>query len=134
MSDVVIGALTAADVAAIKQVTQRFVDSILAGNFAIASRLYTTDATLMPPHHPIASGRGAIQAWMESLPKVTRFTFEVDAVDGRADLAYARGRFVMRMQTPDGDIEDKGKFLEIRRRQPDGSWLIEADMFNSDLS
>jgi ketosteroid isomerase-like protein len=25
-----------------------------------------------------------------------------------------------------------GKYLEIRKRQPDGSWLVAADIFNSD--
>jgi ketosteroid isomerase-like protein len=31
-----------------------------------------------------------------------------------------------------GPVEDQGKFLEIRRRQPDGSWLLAVDIFNSD--
>ena len=30
-------------------------------------------------------------------------------------------------------IQDHGKFIEIRRKQPDGSWLISRDIFNSDL-
>jgi len=30
-------------------------------------------------------------------------------------------------------IEDHGKFLEVRRKQADGSWLMVADIFNSDV-
>ena len=28
---------------------------------------------------------------------------------------------------------DVGKFLEVRKQQSNGEWLIEADIFNSDL-
>jgi hypothetical protein len=40
----------------------------------------------MAPHQPAVAGRAAILAWMASLPKITRFTFQIDAVDGRGDL------------------------------------------------
>ena len=34
---------------------------------------------------------------------------------------------------PDGTaVPDAGKYLEIRRRQPDGRWLLSHDMFSSD--
>lgn len=32
-----------------------------------------------------------------------------------------------------GTQADAGKFIEIWTRQPDGSWLISDDIFNSDL-
>jgi ketosteroid isomerase-like protein len=38
--------------------------------------------------------------------------------------------------TPEGvpePIHDQGKFIEIHRRQSDGSWLIMMDIFNTDL-
>ena len=31
-------------------------------------------------------------------------------------------------------IEDKGKYIEIWRKQKDGKWKCTADIFNSDLS
>jgi len=31
-----------------------------------------------------------------------------------------------------GPIEEIGKYLEIRKRQPDGSWLLIVDISNSD--
>jgi hypothetical protein len=37
---------------------------------------------------------------------------------------------------PDGDdgfLVDVGKFIEVRKKQGDGAWLIHADMFNSDV-
>ena len=71
--------------------------------------------------------------FLASLPRVNRFTLDVDAIEGRADLAYVRGRWAATFQTPDGPVDDFGKYIEIGRRQPDGSWLMESDIFNSDL-
>jgi hypothetical protein len=30
-------------------------------------------------------------------------------------------------------LRDEGKFLEVLRRQPDGSWRYAVDMYSSDL-
>jgi ketosteroid isomerase-like protein len=30
-------------------------------------------------------------------------------------------------------VEDRGKYLEIWKRQADGSWKVALDIFNSDL-
>jgi ketosteroid isomerase-like protein len=30
-------------------------------------------------------------------------------------------------------IQDHGKFLDVRRKQEDGSWLIVADAYNSSV-
>jgi ketosteroid isomerase-like protein len=86
MTEAVLGILTPEDVSAITAVTGRFTDAMLRGDHAAAAQLYTAAATLMAPHQPAVAGRAAILAWMASLPKITRFTFQVDAVDGRGDL------------------------------------------------
>ena len=88
----------------------------------------------MPPHHPAVHGRAAFERWIASFPRVLRMTLTVDEVDGRADLAYVRGTYAMTLH-PDGapsPVDDVGKYLEVRKRQPDGSWLLAADIFNSD--
>lgn len=129
----VLGSLPAEDLSAITEIGERFVERVVAGDFAGAAALYTPDATLMPPHHPAASGRAAIAEFLASLPRVSRFTLDVDSIDGRADLAYVRGRWAATFETPGGPVADFGKYIEIRRRQADGSWLMESDIFNSDL-
>jgi ketosteroid isomerase-like protein len=96
--------------------------------------LYTEDAVFMPPHHPAVHGRAALEIWLASFPRVLRMTLTVEDIDGRADIAYVRGSYTMTLH-PEGasnPIDDAGKFLEIRKRQPDGSWLLAVDMFNSD--
>jgi len=89
---------------------------------------------VMPPGHPTVRGRDAIQKWIAGFPRATRFDNEIEQIDGRGDLAYVRGRYSMTLQ-PQGaptPVEDAGKYVEIRKRQPDGSWPVANDIFNSD--
>ena len=96
--------------------------------------MYTENAVFMPPHQPAVQGRAALRGWMASFPRVSRFSLTIDEIDGRADLAYVRGSYAMTLhpEGAPGPIDDVGKFIEIRKRQPDGSWLLAADIFNSD--
>ena len=49
-------------------------------------------------------------------------------------MAYVRGRSCVFIPDGSGGFGvDVGKFLEIRKQQSNGQWLIEADTFNSDL-
>lgn len=133
MTQAVLGALAPEDLTAINSITDQFTRRIVAGDLDGASQLYAPNAVVMPPHHAVCHGRAAARQWMETLPRITRFEVENQMVDGRADLAYVRGVYSITLQTPDGTVDDVGKFVEIRRRQPDGSWPMEADIFNSDL-
>jgi len=134
MSEMIVGALSSADVAAIRTVSDRFTKLLIGRDFEGLVQLYTSDAVVMPPHHPALRGSTAFAQWISNFPRVIAMTLAVEDVDGRADLAYVRGTYTMTLQ-PEGapaPVEDKGKYLEIRRRQADGSWPIAVDTFNSD--
>jgi ketosteroid isomerase-like protein len=50
------------------------------------------------------------------------------------DLAYAIGTYTLTMKDSQGKpIADRGKFMEVWKRQPDGKWKAVADTYNSDL-
>ena len=118
----------------IDEVTRRFAERMLKGDVAGTAQLYTTDAVLMPPNHPNVSGQSAIADYLGTFPKVARFSASNDDIDGCDDIAYVRGRYEMTLEPEGGEpINDRGAYLEIRRRQDDGSWLITVDMFNSDV-
>lgn len=134
MAEATIGVLSTADQAAIRETMDQFTRSLLARDFESLARCYTEDAVLMPPNQPAVRGRTAIRDWMASFPRLSRFTASVEEMDGRADLAYVRGTYRMTLH-PEGapePIDNVGKYVEIRRRQADGSWLLAADIFNSD--
>jgi ketosteroid isomerase-like protein len=126
--------LTAADQDEIEAVTKEFVQKMLDGDRAGLSRLYTHDSVVMPPNHGTVAGQAGIQAFLDQFPKVTKFVAVNDDIDGRGDIAYVRGSYTMTLELPDGSsVDDEGTYLEIRRRQRDGSWPIAIDTFCSNL-
>ncbi len=66
------------------------------------------------------------------MPRALSATLTHDTIVGFGDLAYVRGRYQLHLAI-EGAAVDSGKCLEIRRRQPDGTWLLEVDIFNSSL-
>ena len=126
--------LSATDIAAIETTQLQFAAAFLRRDFDALAALYSDDAVVMPPNEPAVHGRTAVKAWMAAFPVVTDFTLSTSRIEGRADLAYVRGTYTMTLR-PEGaqtPVMVRGKYLEIRRRQSNGEWLLEADMFNSD--
>ena len=128
-------ALADEDKASIRAATDSFVANARARRDSANALLYTENAAFMPPNAGIAEGRAAIRAQLAAFPPMSDFTLTPIEIDGRGDLAYVRGTFSFKIVGPDGHQvgEDRGKYLEIRRKQPDGKWLIVADIFNSDV-
>lgn len=126
---------TDADRAAIDSAGQAFAGYALAGDFAaLAKNHYSDDAILLPPNAPAATGHAAIEAAFRTFPPITAFQLRNEEVEGTANLAYVRGRYVMTMSPPGAAaIADSGKYLEIWRKQSDGTWKSLRDMFNSDV-
>jgi uncharacterized protein (TIGR02246 family) len=126
--------LTDADRAAIGEVTKAFEAAARGGDWAALAALYTEDAVLLPPNAPEVEGRENIREHFASYPPLTRFSLEPLEIDGRGDLAYVRGRYALTMAVSDTQaVDDHGKYLEIRQRQADGSWLYIRDMYSSDV-
>lgn len=127
--------LTGADKAAIEASLAEWVKGALANDWAAVAATYTEDAVLMPPNSPIVEGRANIQAYFEGFPPVRELTATNVEVLGQGDTAYVRGTYTMTIAAEDAEaIMDTGKYLEVRKKQPDGSWLLHRDMFSSDLA
>ncbi|NIM51970.1 MAG: DUF4440 domain-containing protein [Gemmatimonadales bacterium] len=128
------GPLSEEDVAAIRSSTESFAQAMLAGDPATVAGFFAEDAVAMPPNEPAVEGRAAIQAWLEALPTVTQDELRLVEVTGRGEIAYGRGTYTLTVM-PEGapePITDRGKYVAIFRKQPDGSWLIAVDIWNSD--
>jgi uncharacterized protein (TIGR02246 family) len=98
---------------------------------------YAEDGAIYAPNAPVAAGRPAIKVeWtgMVNLPG-----FGVNWVPSRvevarsADIAWSTGTYTMTSSMPGTPGTDHGKYVAVWKKQSDGSWKVEADIFNSDL-
>jgi ketosteroid isomerase-like protein len=131
-------ALRPADLAAILKADSAFAIAANSGSLDGIVALYAEDASLLPPNEPAAKGQQAIrQYWGRFLDAYTlRFELSTDEMDGRSDLAYVRGHYTL-TASPKAKggtaVSDQGKFVEVLKRQADGSWRYVIDIFNSDM-
>ncbi len=124
-----------ADKAALRAAHDKFAEQALAKNWSAIAGMYAENATVLPPNQAAVSGRAAIQAFFTSFPTTTAFKVTVDEVDGLGDLAYVRGTYDLTLTIPGapGPVNDHGKYLDVDRRNADGTWSLTNDMWSSDL-
>ena len=134
-----VGPLSEEDITAIRDLGEReVVEALLAEDWDRFVATFTEDAVRMPPNEPLHQGRQAIRDWVETNwgpLTLTEFTQTMSSVDGRGDLAYARGSYSATTEIPGlcEPVGDVGKVVAILRRQDDGRWLISVAIYNSDL-
>lgn len=131
--------LSAADRAGIRSADSVFMAAANAGDADGIAQVYAEDGSLLAPNLPPQKGRDAVRAfWGGFLDAYTvRFEVASDTIEGRGDLAYNQGHYrftaVPKAKGVPG-IADEGKFLEILKKQGDGSWKYVVDMYSSNLA
>ena len=99
---------------------------------------YADDAIVMPPNASAATTKEAIRsAWKEMLTTpgaaISWKATKVEVAQG-GDLAYVSGTYEETMTDASGQsVKDHGKYVEIFKKQADGTWKVVADIWNSDL-
>jgi len=126
--------ITEADVAAIRAAIDTYVSAALAGDWEKWGTVLAPDYIQMPPGQPSVVGREAAVASQKTSGKLSSFTVAVDEIAGQGNLAYARGTYAEAGTLADGSsFSDHGKWLQILRRQPDGTWLYTRLLWHSDV-
>ena len=131
--------LSDADKTAIKKVTE---EALALANAptkdwaAYVDTYYAPGAAVLPPNSATIKGQEAIISFFAAFPPLSNLKFEQIEVDGAGGLAYVWGTYSFDMLPPgtESPINDSGKFIEIWRKQENGSWRVTLDIFNSDLS
>jgi uncharacterized protein (TIGR02246 family) len=127
-----------ADVAAIKAMSTAWGQAQTAGDAAALSDQYADDAVRLDPNAPMKMGKEAIHSALRAYFGQYRDEAVDVAEDVRVigDLAFARGTYVAK-STPKvpgaAVVDDKGKWVDVYQRQPDGAWKMIVDIWNSDL-
>jgi uncharacterized protein (TIGR02246 family) len=132
-------ALSPADQAKIRAVDSAFMAAANAGDVDGVAAVYADNGALLAPNLPPQKGRDAIKAFWGGFLDAYSVRFEVasDTIEGRGDLAYNQGHYrftaVPKAKGAPG-VADEGKFIEILKQQPDGSWKYILDMYSSNLA
>jgi uncharacterized protein (TIGR02246 family) len=119
--------LSSADLAAIRATSDRWLTAVRHGRWDDATATYTADATLSFPNAEF-KGRAAIRTFFEAMPAWDSTTaLYIDEIRGHGDMVFVAGHSTV---TPDGGGAPvvAARYLDIRLRQPDGTWLYYRDM------
>ena len=124
--------LSAADKAAVQATLDKYAKAAVANDWDTWGTTLANDVFYSPPNLAPMTGRAAAVTWAKTFPKVVSLEPKVDEISGRGDLAYARGTYTLVVTMPDGSpMTDHGSFLEIHRKQADGSWPYTALEYHS---
>jgi ketosteroid isomerase-like protein len=98
---------------------------------------YSDDAQVLAPNAPIATTKAAIrEGWAALLGPEMTLSWKDTKIEvaQSGELAYLVGTYNLDIKDAKGQvITDKGKLLEVWKKQSDGKWKVVADVFNSDL-
>jgi uncharacterized protein (TIGR02246 family) len=99
---------------------------------------YTDDASVLLPNAPIFNGRDAILGVLKPMLADANFALTFAAtkigVAKSGELAYTQGAYSMTVSDPKtkAPVTEKGKYLTVYAKQPDGAWKAVEDTFMSD--
>ena len=127
-----------ADVQAIKDTEAAWAKASAAKDAEKFASYYTDDASLLPQDAPAVNGKEAITKTVKQMMSDPNFALDFHGtrwdVAKSGDLAYAQGVYTMTMTNPKTkkSAPDKGKYLTVFKKQPDGTWKSVEDMVSSD--
>jgi uncharacterized protein (TIGR02246 family) len=98
---------------------------------------FTSDAVQMPPHFPANTGADAIRGWSEGFLSAFGVEFAISPIEVQVvspDWAFETGTWQIGLAPRAGGetMQDAGKYVTIYQRQPDNTWLMARDIWNSD--
>jgi ketosteroid isomerase-like protein len=93
---------------------------------------YAPDASFYSAGMPLVKGPAAIREVMGQLMTMPGFALQFSAtntqVSAAGDLGYITGTYELTLASG----VEKGKYVTVWRKQPDGSWRVVEDIFNAD--
>lgn len=133
------GDTRAADEAAIRQRDADWVKAAQSKQVDAWTAFYSDDAVVLAPNYPVADNKESIHkavAELMSLPNLS-LTWQPTRVEvaRSGDLGYLYGVYNLSATGPGGKpIADRGKMVEVWKKQADGNWKVVTDIWNSDQS
>lgn len=115
---------------AIEESNANFVQAYNQGDAAACAANYLEDGAMLAPNQPAVLGKQAVEGFFKGMIEELGGTGHIEIVDvgAEGDLAYQSAAYSF--ESSEGS--DAGKFVEVYKRQADGSWKIQLTIFNSD--
>jgi len=128
----------AADERAVREADAAWSKAAAAKDLERVLSSYAEDAIKCDPNSPMLTGKESIRkSWSEAMA-TPGFAVSWQASKAEAsrsgDLAYTVGTYQLTVNDPKGKpLTDRGKYVTVWKKQPDGNWKVVADIYNSDL-
>jgi ketosteroid isomerase-like protein len=125
-------ALSEQELGAIREAIETDAAAVRRSDWDAITRMFTADAIRFPPHQPPIRGRAAMRAWLDTFPPIEQFVTTADEIVGGDGFAFVRGTYALTSggSTP---VTDRGNYMGLMQKQPDGAWLWTTDMIASEL-
>ncbi len=127
---------TDADIKAIREFLESSGEAVNTGDVEAEVNRFTEDGIYMWPDAPSIQGHGALRAWFETRCSKVDVSLKgtSEELEVFGDRALERGSYIANIQPKTSDKVEtvRGKYLNILKRQPDGSWKISHRIRNRD--
>ena len=124
--------------AAVDSATNRLLSALRTDSPDSLLALMPDDVILMPPHEPVLKGKAAVRAWYEAVVKqlsTTDLTITNRELLIGGDYATEVAEFEWTLVPVAGGapMTDRGSYIQVWHKQPDGSWVFSREVWNSAL-
>jgi uncharacterized protein (TIGR02246 family) len=119
---------------AIEAANANFSQAFARGDAKALAAMYTSDAIAFPPDSEMIRGNEAIGAFWKATRDggVQSATLTTDDVGRSGDIAYEVGKVSLTIRPVGNEpTTAAAKYVVVWKRQPDGSWKLHRDIWNS---
>lgn len=120
----------------IEAANTKFIEALKRGDAAAIAGMYADNAIVMPPNSEMVRGRQAIQQLWQGFVGmgIKDAALKTVEVRGGRNQVYEIGTYTMSIQAQgQAEVKDSGKYVVVWRRQQDGPWMLQVDIWNSSL-
>jgi len=126
------------DVAAIRAADAGWLKAFIARDLEKSVAFCDEQGSMLVPNAPIVRGKKAIAKMIAAgfALRDYKLAWHPDraGVARSGELGYTSGKYKVSFKDASGKrIFDRGKYLMVWKKQPDGAWKVMFDMNNSDL-
>jgi uncharacterized protein (TIGR02246 family) len=112
-----------------------FTEALACADAAAAAAVYAENAKLLVPGMPMLEGRRAIERfWRTGIAKgIAGVKLQAVEFEDADNIAHEVGRYWLWIEPNGGEWRsERGKYVVLHRREPDGLWAWAVHIFNSD--